>query len=163
MYGPTAATLAGPMGWELCPSGGCWKRKRQRMRGSISLRHKLNLCPKRRRDVKVMEVLTGKFSFCWRAAFFFQSLSLSSATLLSMVAISPFFLFRFSLCCWSLALCSWFNLFLSCWKEKIPEQKRDCWILCASTFFNLKTKFKAWKVYPCYISFKWKPLGLIYC
>lgn len=81
-------------------------RGRDRMRGSISVRHKLNLCPKRRRDVKVIEVLTGKFSFCWRAAFFFQSLSLSSATLLSMVAISPFFLFRFSLCCWSLALCS---------------------------------------------------------
>lgn len=70
------------------------------------VRHKLNLCTKRTRNVKVIKVLTGKFSFCWRAAFFFQSLSLSSATLLSMVAISMFLLFRFSLCCWSLALCS---------------------------------------------------------
>lgn len=60
--------------------------------------------------------LTGRFSFCCRAAFFFQSRCRSSASRRSIAATSRFLLFRLSLCCCSLPLWSWFSLFLN-WKS----------------------------------------------
>lgn len=58
-------------------------------------------------------ILTGTFSFCCRAAFFFHRRSRSSLTRLSMTATSELRLFKHSLCCCSLAFCSWFSLFLN--------------------------------------------------
>jgi len=57
--------------------------------------------------------LTGTFSFCCKAAFFFHRRSRSSLTRLSMTATSELRLFKHSLCCCSLAFCSWFSLFLN--------------------------------------------------
>lgn len=57
--------------------------------------------------------LTGKFSFCCSAAFFFHSRSRSSFIRLSMATTSRLRLFRFSLCCCNLEFWSWLSLFLN--------------------------------------------------
>lgn len=66
--------------------------------------------------------LTGTFSFCCNAAFFFHSRSLSSLTRLSITATSELRLFKQSLCCCNLAFCSWFSLFLNLAQSKEENQ-----------------------------------------
>jgi len=66
-------------------------------------------------------MLTGRFSFCCSAAFFFQSRSRSSMIRLSIAATSRLRLFRPSLCCCNLEFWSWLSLFLS-WT---PGQRQD--------------------------------------
>lgn len=69
--------------------------------------------------------LTGTFSFCCRAAFFFHRRSRSSLTRLSMTATSELRLFKHSLCCCSLAFCSWFSLFLSWINSQGGERRQE--------------------------------------
>lgn len=68
--------------------------------------------------------LTGRFSFCCSAAFFFHSRSRSSLIRLSMEATSRLRLFRFSRCCCNLEFWSWLSLFLSWTKSKEPTQHK---------------------------------------
>ena len=87
----------------------------------------------------VRHLLTGRFSLCCSAAFFFHRRSLSSLTLLSMAATSRFRLFRLSLCCCSLEFWSWFSLLRSCTEntEHTGDGKQEGW----------RTRVRGWRVY----------------
>lgn len=101
-------------------------------------------------------ILTGKFSFCCSAAFFFHSRSRSSLIRLSMEATSRLRLFKFSLCCCNLEFWSWLSLFLSWTPGRTRHKDKDKWwfnifktnIVCgATTCFGVAILFS--KFYFC--------------
>lgn len=117
----------------------------RRLNTALSSREQLSgfweAAPPRQAGTQTAPSLTGRFSFCCSAAFFFHSRSLSSLTRLSMTATSELRLFKHSLCCCSLAFCSWFSLFLNWTKQegntKITMEKKEKHLQEAITWLTI--------------------------